>query len=167
MLGTCLLVLLLSLRHAHGVAAYASIESLPFLLCRCWFSYSSLLLNTAHHLILVVWRSVAGDFSMVSTSLQFTSCSTLDATERCSDLVPVVGIPSSFSLIITSTSSHLLHRPAGLSLGIASTCSSSLGNTRSFWSIRNMNPSSKNVRYWIRITTSILSLCFIALRESL
>ena len=53
--------LLLILCHAHGVAAHASIESLPFLLV-------SPLLNTDHHPILVVSYSDAGDLSGVAAS---------------------------------------------------------------------------------------------------
>ena len=112
MAGSFLVELLLILRHAYSVATHASIESLPSLLIPC-------LLNTDHHPFLVVSCSDARDCLMVLISLQFTSYSTQAASNQCSDLVPALGIPSSL-LDFYLNIKPLLHRPAGLSLGIAS-----------------------------------------------
>ena len=72
MVGSFLVELLLILRHAHGVAAHASIESLPFLLV-------PRLLNTDHHPNLVVSCSDAGDLSILTVLILYTVpiCSTL------------------------------------------------------------------------------------------
>ena len=83
--------LLLILRHAHGVAAHASIESLPSLVMA----------------VLIV--------------LQFPICSTLLAlitTQIWWYLVLPLGIPSFLDCYLNIK--PLLHRPAGLSLGIVS-----------------------------------------------